>query len=178
MSASMQVRLTGEGRFEAAIGAIISGFENTEPLAEIFGVYLESSTLDRFENEAAPDGTPWRQSNRANSEGGKTLTDSAQLKGSIHSEPANGSVRWGSNKVYARIHNEGFDGTVTVGAHSRSITQAFGRQLPGGLTVQVASFERHMNMPARTFLGINAEDEAELITLTEEYAADLAGGFV
>ena len=109
---------------------------------------------------------------------GKTLTDSAQLKGSIHSEPANGSVRWGSNKVYARIHNEGFDGTVTVGAHSRSITQAFGRQLPGGLTVQVASFERHMNMPARTFLGINAEDEAELITLTEEYAADLAGGFV
>ena len=173
MAATMDLRLQGDGRFELAIGSLIAGFENTEPLAEIFGVYLESSTIERFDSETAPDGTRWQQSIRAREEGGKTLTDSSQLRSSIHSEASNGSVRWGSNKVYARIHNEGFDGTVTVGAHTRTITQAFGRSLPGGLTVQVGSFERAMNMPARTFLGINAEDEAELIALAEDYAADL-----
>jgi phage gpG-like protein len=176
MAATLELRLKGERAFEIALGGIVSAFDNTEPLAEIFGGYLESSTIERFETETAPDGTAWTKSIRAKEEGGQTLTDSSQLRSSIHAEPANGSVRWGSNKIYARIHNEGFDGTVTVGAHSRTMTQAFGRQLPGGLTVQVASFERSMKMPKRTYLGINAEDEAELIALAEDYAID-AGGF-
>lgn len=176
MAATMELRLRGDRAFEAALGGLARGFDNLEPLMADFGVYLESSTIERFDAETAPDGTPWQQSVRAKEEGGQTLTDSSQLRSSIHSEPANGSVRWGSNKIYARIHNEGFDGTVTVGAHSRTITQAFGRQLPGGLVVQVASFERAMKMPKRTFLGINAEDEVELLTLTELYAARVAGG--
>lgn len=175
MAATMQLRLRGDRAFEAALGGLVAGFDNLEPLAERFGVYLESATIERFETETAPDGSAWDKSIRAKEEGGQTLTDSSQLRSSIHSEPANGSVRWGSNKIYARIHNEGFDGTVTVGAHSRTITQAFGRQLPGGLVVQVASFERAMKMPKRTFLGINSEDEAELIALTEEYAAEIGG---
>ena len=176
MAATLELRLRGDGAFEAALGGLLRGFDNLEPLLESFGVSLESSTIERFDTETAPDGSAWQQSIRAKEEGGQTLTDSAQLRSSIHSEASNGSVRWGSNKIYARIHNEGFDKTVTVGSHSRTITQAFGRALPGGLVVQVASFERAMKMPARPFLGISAEDEAELVALTEEYAADLAGG--
>jgi phage virion morphogenesis protein len=175
MAATLELRLRGDRAFDAALGGLLAGFDNLEPLMERFGVYLESSTIERFDTETAPDGSAWDQSIRAKEEGGQTLTDSSQLRSSIHAEPANGSVRWGSNKVYARIHNEGFDKTVTVAGHSRTITQAFGRALPGGLVVQVASFERAMKMPKRPFLGINAEDEAELVTITEKYAAEIGG---
>jgi len=165
MAATMQLRLRGDGVMEAALGRIITGFDNTEPLAEIFGTYLESSTIERFDNETAPDGTPWTQSIRAKEEGGQTLTDSSQLRSSIHAEPANGSVRWGSNKIYARIHNDG--GTIRAKGGGK-----LKFNLPGGLGfVSVDS----VTIPQRQFLGIKAEDEAELVTLTEEYAADLGG---
>lgn len=165
MAATMQVRLRGEGVFEAAIGRIIAGFDNTEPLAEIFGEYLESSTIERFDREVAPDGTPWEQSIRAKEEGGQTLTDSSQLRSSIHAEPANGSVRWGSNKIYARIQNDG--GTIRAKGGGK-----LKFNLPGGLGFRSVD---SVTLPARTYLGINAEDEIELVTLAEEYAASLGG---
>lgn len=166
MAATMELRLRGDRAFEAALGGLVAGFDNLEPLAERFGVYLESSTIERFDTETAPDGTPWQQSIRAREEGGQTLTDSSQLRSSIHADPANGSVRWGSNKIYARIHNDG--GTIKAKGGGK-----LKFNLPGGLGfVSVDS----VTIPQRQFLGINAEDEAELINLAEEYAADVAGG--
>lgn len=165
MAATMQLRLRGDGVFEAALGRIIAGFDNTEPLAEIFGGYLESSTLERFETETAPDGQPWSKSLRVQTEGGQTLNKDGGLKASIHAEPANGSVRWGSNKIYARIQNDG--GTIRAKGGGKLTFR-----LPGGLGFRSVD---QVTLPARTFLGINAEDEAELVTLAEEYAADLGG---
>lgn len=165
MAATMEVRLRGERIFEAAIGRIITGFDNTEPLAEIFGGYLESSTIERFDREVAPDGTPWEKSIRAKEEGGQTLNKDGFLKGSVHAEPANGSVRWGSNMVYARIQNEG--GTIRAKDGGK-----LKFKLPGGLGFRSVD---KVTLPARPFLGINAEDEAELVTLAEEYAASLGG---
>lgn len=165
MSATMQLRLRGDGVMEAALGRIIAGFDNTEPLAEIFGEYLESSTIKRFDRELAPDGTPWEQSVRAKEEGGQTLTDSSQLRSSIHHEASNGSVRWGSNKIYARIHNEG--GTIKAKGGGK-----LKFNLPGGLGFVSVDF---VTIPQRQFLGINTEDEAELTALAEDYAANLGG---
>jgi phage gpG-like protein len=167
MPATMQLRLKGDLAFEAAIGRLVSGFEDTEPLAEIFGAYLESSTIERFDTETAVDGSAWSKSIRAKEDGGQTLTDSAQLRSSIHAEPANGSVRWGSNKIYARIHNEG--GTIRAKGGGK-----LKFNLPGGLGFRSVD---EVTIPARPFLGINSEDEAELIALAEDYAADVAGGF-
>lgn len=73
----------------------------------------------------------------------------------------------GSNLVYARIHEEGFDGDETVSAHTRRKFTS-GRFLVGGKTkhlkhvhtgdIQVRSFTRHMTMPARRPIGRGIED--------------------
>ncbi len=165
MAATMELRLRGDGVMEAALGRIIRGFDNIEPLMADFGTYLESSTIERFEAETAPDGTPWEQSIRAKEDGGQTLTDSSQLKSSIHAEPSSGSVRWGSNKIYARIQNDG--GTIRAKGGGK-----LKFPLPGGLGFRSVD---QVTLPARPYLGINAEDEAELTALAEEYAADLGG---
>ena len=166
MAATLELRVRGDGAFEAALGGLVRGFDNLEPLMERFGGYLESSTIERFDTETAPDGSAWDQSIRAKEEGGQTLTDSAQLKSSIHSEPSGGSVRWGSNKIYARMMNDG--GTIRAKNADR-----LRFRLPGGLGFVSVD---QVTIPARPFLGINAEDEAELVTLAEIYAADAAGG--
>ncbi|MCL9999242.1 MAG: phage virion morphogenesis protein [Erythrobacter sp.] len=165
MAGTLELRLRGDGAFEAALGGLLRGIDNLEPLMERFGVYLESSTIERFDTETAPDGSAWEQSIRAKEEGGQTLTDSSQLRSSIHAEPANGSVRWGSNKIYARMMNDG--GTIRAKGGGKLTFQ-----LPGGLGFRSVD---EVTIPARPFLGINAEDEAELLTLTEEYAAEIGG---
>lgn len=165
MAATLELRLRGDGAFEAALGGLVRGLDNLEPLMERFGVYLESSTIERFDTETAPDGSAWDQSIRAKEEGGQTLTDSSQLRSSIHAEPANGSVRWGSNKIYARMMNDG--GTIRAKGGGK-----LKFQLPGGLGFRSVD---GVTIPARPFLGINAEDEAELLTLTEKYAAEIGG---
>lgn len=165
MAATLELRLRGDRAFEAALGGLLAGFDNLEPLAERFGVYLESSTIERFDTETAPDGSAWQQSIRAKEEGGQTLTDSSQLRSSIHSEASNGAVRWGSNKIYARMMNDG--GTIRAKGGGK-----LKFQLPGGLGFRSVD---EVTIPARPFLGINAEDEAELVALTEEYAAEIGG---
>lgn len=165
MAATLELRLRGDGAFEAALGGLLRGFDNLEPLMERFGGYLESSTIERFDTETAPDGSAWQQSIRAKEEGGQTLSDSRQLLGSIHAEPSSSSVRWGSSKIYARMMNEG--GTIRAKGGGKLTFQ-----LPGGLGFRSVD---EVTIPARPFLGINAEDEAELLTLTEEYAAEIGG---
>jgi phage gpG-like protein len=57
----------------------------------------------------------------------------------------------GTNVKYAAVHEFGFHGTVTVRAHLRHITQAWGR--PIAPTVQhVGAYSRRMNLPERSFL--------------------------
>ena len=73
----------------------------------------------------------------------------------------------GSNLVYARIHEEGFDGIETVRAHTRRQFTS-GKFLVGGKTknlkhvhtgdIQVRSFTRHMTMAARRPIGHGIED--------------------
>lgn len=60
-----------------------------------------------------------------------------------------GSV--GTNVSYARPHELGFNGTVTVRAHMRQIKQAWGKDI-APRPVQVSSFARTMNLPERSFL--------------------------
>jgi phage gpG-like protein len=56
----------------------------------------------------------------------------------------------GTNIKYAHVHEYGFQGTVTVRAHLRRITQVFGR--PVTATQNVGSYTRRMNLPERSFL--------------------------
>lgn len=72
-------------------------------------------------------------------------------------------VEIGSQTPYAGVHEGGFSGNVTVPAHTRTITQAFGRQI-SPRQVNVRSFSRSMDIPARPYLLPAIEQEEEFLT--------------
>jgi len=176
MSVEFRLETTGAQAIERSLAGLVTKFGDIEPLMTDIGVYLESATIERFDNETAPDGSRWTPSARAKRDSGKTLTDTAQLRSSITSEASGSSVAVGTNKIYARIHQLGFDGTIQVKGHKRTIHEAFGRSLKAPVTFDVDPFERLLNMPARPFLGLSAEDETEILAQVEDYARDAVGG--
>jgi phage gpG-like protein len=59
----------------------------------------------------------------------------------------------GTNVPYGRAHEYGFHGVVTVKAHLRTITKAFGRALKeGSKQISVGAHPRQVNLPERSFL--------------------------
>lgn len=170
MSASISVAIDGVGRIEQRLNALARSFEDLSPLMDGIATYLESSTVDRFDSESAPDGSKWSASKRAKEQGGKTLTDSARLRLSITGLGRSREAEVGTNVIYAGVHNDGFNGQVSVPAHVRTVNSIFGRPLSGGLSYRVGAFQRHMVMPKRQFLGISSLDETEILALTEDYA--------
>ncbi|PIW54594.1 MAG: phage virion morphogenesis protein [Sphingomonadales bacterium CG12_big_fil_rev_8_21_14_0_65_65_10] len=165
---AVQLHITTEGGLEVqrAIGELVDRFGDLTPLMEGFGLTLESATIDRFDQESAPDGSKWTPSIRAREEGGKTLTDSAQLRSSITSIARSQSVEVGTNKIYAGTHQ--FGATIRPKSADKL---AF--QLPGGLGFRKVD---QVTIPPRPFLGLSVADEEELLAQAEDYARDAAGG--
>lgn len=97
------------------------------------GEVVVSQVLDAFEQQQAPDGTPWEPSKRAETEGGMTLQDHGHLKNHMHSDPHRDRVEIGSPEVYAGTHQYG----ALAGDFGST---ASGRPLPFG------------DIPARPFL--------------------------
>lgn len=72
----------------------------------------------------------------------------------------------GTNVPYAKPHEYGFQGTVTVKEHLRTITQAFGHKIKAGsVTFNVRSHSRKVDLPERSFLrSALAEMESQIKT--------------
>lgn len=83
-------------------------------------------------------------------------TRTGTLRRSINQEvtQSGSSIRGvvGTNVSYGRIHEYGFQGTVDVKAHLRTITQAFGRPLSSPVTQNVRAHTMTVNLPERSFL--------------------------
>lgn len=165
MVASMQVRADGLSRVEQRLGTLAHQMGDLSELMDRFGLYLEASTIDRFDDETAPDGTPWKPSIRARETGGKTLTDKGLLRGSITYVAGPDQVEWGSNLIYAAVHQHGATIEPVNAPHLRF-------RMPGGSWVTSDRVE----IPARSFLGVSGEDEAQLLGLAEDYVLEAAGG--
>lgn len=147
------------------LSGLIAAGEDLSPAMDEIGAAMVASTLDRFEREAGPDGTPWTPSRRAEVEGGKTLTDRGHLRSSITHAAGPDSVEWGSNLVYAAIHQTG--GTITA-----SSAKALRFPLAGGGFATVQS----VTMPARPYLGLDDGDEVEILDILRDHFGDAAGG--
>ena len=118
-----------------------------EPAMDEIGAMLVASTLERFERGEDPDGNAWAPSIRALEQGGQTLVDTSQLRGSITHEAARDSVTVGTNVIYAAIH-----------------------QLGGK-----AGRGKKVTIPERAFLGINDDDAAEIGDILAEHLAEAFG---
>lgn len=79
----------------------------------------------------------------------------------------------GSNSSYAAAHEFGVDKTqnVMVRAHSRKVTQVFGRPV-SGVVAQVSAFHRaqHTKLPARPYARPSFTETAERIRATHHDA--------
>lgn len=133
----------------------------------------------RFQEQAWADNTtqPWakRKPGAKRNRGRAILIDTGRLRRSIRVISATqSSVTIGTDVPYARAHNEGFRGTVTVPAHTRSKyeklkvgtgvfsiktknerTRTEKRAVEGG-DITVKSYTKRMNLPRRQFMGASA----------------------
>lgn len=166
MVAAIRIEVHGAAAIERQLTRLADRFGDLTPLMEVFGLVLETQVSERFEGETAPDGSTWKKSIRAREQGGKTLTDTSQLKSSITSNVHARSVEVGTNKIYAGVHQ--FGATIRAKAGGKL---AF--NLPGGL-----GFRRvdQVEIPKREFLGLSIGNEAELLDEAEAWALDAAGG--
>lgn len=139
--------------------------ENPKPLLSQIAFLGENQTRERFQTETGPDGVKWQDSLRKKLFGGKTLTQDGHLGDSITSTATDKEARWGSNRIYAAIHQ--FGGVIRAKSSK-------------GLAFQLASGDnvvtRQVTMPARPFLGINKADEKDITALVRDYVRKVVAG--
>lgn len=164
MAVDHAITAHGAREVERALGGLLARFGDLTPLMERFGIVLETSTIERFDNERAPDGTPWLPSLRAKATGGKTLTDTARLKQSVRFIASPDQVEIGTNVIYARVHQEG----ATIRAKGDGRLKF---RLAGGLGFRSP---RQVVIPARPFLGVSADDQEELLGQAADWVAEVA----
>lgn len=156
---SIRVSMEGEfGEFKDRLARLgsIDRAELNSAIAEA----LRTSTDERFDTESAPDGSAWARSIRA-SGGGKTLTDTGDLRNSIHARSSEAGAEIGTNKVYAATHQFG-DGGRTIRAKNKPMLSF---QI-GGRWIHAKQVT--IKIPARPFLGLSNADREEIKATIEE----------
>lgn len=145
----------------ARLTRLSKGLEERLELHEALGLELREATDRRFRRGVDPDGRPWPKSLRAYMQGGQTLRDTGLLQSSVTFMADRRGLDFGvigSNLKYARIHQYG---GVIRPKKGRALTFT----LADGSYVQV----KKVVIPARPYIGVSTEDEADLVALTIEY---------
>lgn len=141
-----------KGQIEAILKKKLSRALSTLP--RVIGTEAVNWSKDRFRQQNWVDTGPvaWkaRKAGDGKRKGRGILTDTARLRRSIRIITiSQNRVTIGTDTPYARVHNYGFKGKVTVSAHKRRT--AFGKRFDKAFTVP--SHSRQMNIPQRRFLG-------------------------
>jgi phage virion morphogenesis protein len=170
-----------EENVSAALGRAIAAGSDLTPAMQEIANHLAFTTSKRFEDEEGPTGAKWQQSARAKAQGGKTLTDRGDLKGSIRPDwgrdyAAAGPEASGGAAIYARIHQLGDSRTIPVRAHTRTVEQAFGKKLLKAVVANVVAFSRKQNMPARPYLGFDEVNRRTIVEILTEHLGAALGG--
>jgi phage virion morphogenesis protein len=161
----VKVELKGRDELLEQLRIIKKAIKNPEPLFKEIGAALVTSTDTRFEEEQDPDGNPWPQSLRALQTGGKTLTDTAKLSGSITFEASDDGVAIGTNVIYAAIHQ--FGGTI------KAKTKRGLRFRAGGNSGWVTKMS--VDIPQRAFLGVSDDDQETIENIGSDWLARSIG---
>jgi phage virion morphogenesis protein len=92
--------------------------ENLSPLMKSIAVLGKNRARQSFQNQTAPDGTPWKPSwrvtqlsekkgRKGRKKGGKTLIDSSNLLKSLNQGWDNTTAVWGAGMEYGIVHQLG-----------------------------------------------------------------------
>lgn len=115
-------------------------------ITKIAAVMLQF-TDDRFREQGWKDENlqPWQKRKNNKDVGRAILIKSGTMRrGNRIVSTTDHSVTIGNDVPYAKAHNDGFKGNVTVKAHTRKTTKG---------SVPIKSFVKNMNMPERKFMG-------------------------
>lgn len=104
-----------EANISHQLAALAQELTNLSPIMDEIGELLLASFQANFqaggrigtETVFGGGSEQWLLSQRAIAEDGRTLLDTAQLASSIYYRTSGNSITFGSNKVYARIHQLG-----------------------------------------------------------------------
>jgi phage virion morphogenesis protein len=149
-----------------AIRRAAAQLEDMTPLFRDVVEYMIEATRQRFAKSQAPDGSTWAPKRPATLERYKRLgygNLSKQLIGpgkrlsrEIVGQPSRQGAVIGSALIYSRVMQDGADkGAFGADRH--------GRPIPWG------------RIPARTWLGISAHDETQIIDIADEYVGQGLG---
>ncbi|MBL8500039.1 MAG: phage virion morphogenesis protein [Nitrosomonas sp.] len=172
---------------QAVLNRLIETGQSPRGVMREIAQYGEDSTKRRFAAGQAPDGTAWKPSLRAKKTGTKTLIDTSRLVRSITRESGDDFAEWGSNVIYAAIHQ--FGGEINKAAQSRMVrhrTDAKGGLLRNKDGLLIFANKKHkravtrwfeqgwhtISMPARPYLGINQQDEKNIIDIVNRHLAE------
>lgn len=122
------------------------------------------ATRERFRHQRDVDGNPWKVSWRARLQGGETGRDDGHLFNGMSYNVLSNGVEWGANQTYAHVFH--------YGAH---ITPKNGQYITFAVAGQYRKV-KEVNIPSRTFLGINAEDEATVLDIVGSFIDDILRG--
>lgn len=151
-------------QFKFDASAVLAGLQKLRdrggtpaPALRAFGEYLLSSHRGRFAQQIEPSGRAWsplseayRARKRRNAD--KVLVLVGYLKGTLAYQVSDTVLRFGSNRIYAAVHQFG----AKKGAFGRTRR---GAPIPWG------------DVPARPFIGLSAADRAEGLRIITSYLA-------
>lgn len=167
--AGLSLTLEGLVEVERRLARLADQLGDLTPLMDILGMEIEVDIEANFEGEHSPAGIPWPRSRRAKETGGKTLTDTRILRGSMAHNAGPRSVEVGTNVVYARRHDQGFSGTEQIASHKRTMRQVFGVKLAEPIIATVKAHSRKVDTPQRQFIGISADGLAGIRDHVADY---------
>lgn len=159
MAAGIRVSVDGADAALAAVRRAAGQAAQPRGLWDNIGASLVQSTKVRFERGHDPEGNPWPRSIRVQlgQGAGKTLIDTGTLMGSVTHEASDGGVDVGTNVLYAAVHQFG---DIITAKSAQSLHFVI-----GGRDVFVDSVE----IPARPFLGLDDDDEKEIVIIADEW---------
>jgi len=110
---------------------------------------------DNFRNQAF-EGERWMDSS------GTILVKTGHLRRGFESEASPEQVRISNDVPYARAHNEGFEGEVSVPEHYRTVYIKNGARKTKSGKVRVKAHKKKMKLPKRQFAPITGTDSPTL----------------
>ena len=144
--AGVEMRFTlSDAELERQLAALVERGGNLRRPMENIGMDMVATTTNAFERSQSPEGIPWPPSIAAD-EGRQTLVKSGDLRGSFSYVADEAAVIYGTNKLYAAIHQ--FGGTIVPKA-AKALRFRIGKRWLQAQKVTI---------PARPFIGASDRD--------------------
>lgn len=180
---------------QGALAQLERAAANPEGAYHAIGAHFVFSTQRNIEQETAPDGQKWRplsprtaakrigRGRSARQRGfNHILRVTARLYQSISYTVVPGGVEWGSNLVYARIHQLG--GTIDMKPRAGTVSMRnirnkgnrFVRAGSKGAATRAVQIRGHkIHIPARSYLGLSAYDRQAVPEIVADHLRQEVG---